>query len=200
MIFKYLFAPFLIIHLLFYTFYTNRTTLDADIEKFAEEYWGNKRTIGMALLIKVLLFCPEYRNIFYKRISHLTSRYHLGFLLEIILPSYKFLTIGTPASMIGKGMFIQHGNSTIIHAREIGEDFWVNQNVTIGNSGKGIPKIGNNVRVGTGAVILGPISIGNNVIIGANATVVKDVPDNCTIVPSPSYIIKKNGLKVYEKL
>ncbi|WP_367890773.1 hypothetical protein [Ferruginibacter sp.] len=54
--------------------------------------------------------------------------------------------------------------------------------------------------MGTGAVVLRPIKIGDNVVIGANATVVKDVPPNCTVVPSPSYIIKKDSERVMIKL
>lgn len=120
--------------------------------------------------------------------------------MEIILPTYQFLSIGLNPDKIGKGLFVEHGNSTIIHANSIGDNCWVNQNVTIGDSGKGIPDIGHNVRIGTGAVVLGPIKIGDNVIIGANATVVKDVPANCTVVPSPSYIIKKDGERVIIRL
>lgn len=62
------------------------------------------------------------------------------------------------------------------------------------------PMIGDNVVIASGAKILGDVHIGNNVIIGANAVVVKDVPDNCTVVGVPAYIIKKNGIKINEKL
>lgn len=66
--------------------------------------------------------------------------------------------------------------------------------------GRRIPTIGNNVKIGTGAVVLGSIFIENNVIIGANSTIVKNIPDSCTVVRSPSYIIKYNDEKAYQKL
>ena len=58
---------------------------------------------------------------------------------------------------------------------------------------------GNNVTVGTGAKVLGNIRIGNNVKIGGNSVVVKDVPDNCTVVGVPGRIIKRNGCRVFEE-
>lgn len=62
------------------------------------------------------------------------------------------------------------------------------------------PTILDNVSIKAGAKVLGKITIGNNVIIGANAVVVKDVPDNCTVVGVPAYIIKKEGKRVNIKL
>jgi len=188
-------------HLLSYFLYDGKGYIHADLMRFSMVYWpGMNKVKNTTLLLKVLLFCPEYRNIFYARVEKISRRLHVGLIMEIILPRYKFLSIGTVAERIGEGLYIEHGNSTIIHADSIGDNCWVNQNVTIGDNGRGIPKIGNNVRIGTGAVIIGPITIGDNVIIGANSTVTKDVPSNCTIIPSPSYIIRRNGQKVYEKL
>ncbi len=78
---------------------------------------------------------------------------------------------------IGGGLFIQHGFSTYIAARSIGENCWINQQVNIGyKDNTGSPVIGNNVTVTCGAVVLGPITIGDNVTIGANAVVIKDCP------------------------
>ena len=74
--------------------------------------------------------------------------------------------------------------------------------VTLGGTGnetgKRHPTLGNNVTVGTGAKVLGNIRIGNNVKIGGNSVVVKDVPDNCTVVGVPGRIIKRNGCRVFE--
>lgn len=197
---KYLFSPFLFPHIFCYALFHKKEHILADLKLFSEAYGYNNKYSSVKRLVSILLFCPEYRNIFYKRVSQISKKYHIGFLLELILPKYKFLSISIPSEKIGKGFYIEHGNSSIIRAKEIGDNFWVNQNVTIGDSGKGIPSIGNNVRICTGAVVLGPITIGDNVIIGANATIVKDVPANCTVVPSPSYIMKKNGKRVVEKL
>ena len=75
--------------------------------------------------------------------------------------------------------------------------------VTLGGTGnetgKRHPTLGNNVTVGTGAKVLGNIRIGNNVKIGGNSVVVKDVPDNCTVVGVPGRIIKRNGCRVFEE-
>lgn len=68
---------------------------------------------------------------------------------------------------------------------------WVNQNVTIGHSGKGIPEIGDNVHIGAGAIVIGPIKIGNNVRIGAGAIVVNDIPDNSVVISNKAHILKK---------
>jgi serine O-acetyltransferase len=198
---KYILTPFLVLHFLLYKRSNLKDFIDADAVRFANDYWPNHDiTTDNKTLLKVLLFCPEFRNVFYNRISDLTRKFKVGTLLEIILPKYALLSIGTHRNNIGKGLFIQHGNSTIIHAARIGSNCWVNQNVTIGDNGRGIPTIGNNVRIGTGAVVLGPILVGDNVVIGANATIVKDVPSNSVVVPSPSYIIKQNGESIYKKL
>ena len=64
----------------------------------------------------------------------------------------------------------------------------------------GCPVIGDNVRIGTGAVVLGKITIGDNVNIGANAIIVKDVPSNTTVVSPAAFIVKRDGVKVHEEL
>lgn len=98
---------------------------------------------------------------------------------------------------IGSGLFIQHGIGTIIAAQKIGDNCWINQNVTIGyNIGDDkTPIIGNNVEIKAGAVVVGNIRIGNNVLIGANTVVVKDIPDNmmafgCPLVIRPNKYIR----------
>ena len=102
---------------------------------------------------------------------------------------------------IGPGLFIQHGFSTIISAKSIGKDCWINQQVTIGYSNvMDCPVIGDNVTINAGAKVIGKVSIGNNSKVGANAVVVKDVPENCTVVGVPAYIVRRNGMRVNEKL
>lgn len=109
-------------------------------------------------------------------------------------------------SEIGSGLFIQHGDASRIGPAKMGRDCWVNQNVTIGASGSksrgtmGRPVIGNNVHICTGAIIVGDITIGDNVVIGAGAVITKDVPSNTVIIPSPMYILRENGEKIYKKL
>lgn len=80
----------------------------------------------------------------------------------------------------------------IVHAKAVvGRNCTIHQNVTIGSDGRGgVPVIGDNVFIGAGAVIVGPIKVGDNVIIGANAFVNKDVPSNCTVGGVPAMILK----------
>ncbi len=121
------------------------------------------------------------------------------YLLSYFYKSCPYLFIDT-SSTFGPGLFIQHGFSTIIMA-DMGENCWINQQVTIGYRDKtSRPKIGDNVRITAGAKVIGGVTIGNNVTVGANAVVVKNVPDNCVVVGVPAYIVKKNGIKVKEEL
>jgi serine O-acetyltransferase len=102
---------------------------------------------------------------------------------------------------IGPGLFIQHGFATIISAEKIGRNCWINQQVTIGFSNDtDCPTIGDNVIIYAGAKIIGKVKIGDNSIVGANAVVVRDVPENCTVVGVPAYIVRRNGVKVKEPL
>lgn len=92
---------------------------------------------------------------------------------------------------IGGGLFIQHGFSTIVAAEKIGENCWINQQVTIGFKGKESPIIGNNVRIHCGAKVLGGVKIGDNSAVGAGAVVVKDVPPSVVVAGVPAKIIKE---------
>lgn len=71
-------------------------------------------------------------------------------------------------------------------------DVCIYQNVTIGQKNNIYPKIGNNVTIYAGAVIIGNVKVGNNVIIGANSVVTHDIPDGCVVAGVPAKIIKRN--------
>lgn len=106
-----------------------------------------------------------------------------------------------PAATIGRRFFIDHGTGVVIgETTEIGDDCTIYQGVTLGGTGKDRgkrhPTLGNNVMVGAGAKVLGPIRIGNNVRIAAGAVVLMDIPDNCTAVGVPARIARRDGLKV----
>jgi len=101
------------------------------------------------------------------------------------------------ARAVCSGFFIQHGFATIISVEKIGRNCWINQQVTIGFSNDtDCPTIGDNVIIYAGAKIIGKVKIGDNSIVGANAVVVRDVPENCTVVAVPAYIVRRNGVKV----
>ena len=110
-----------------------------------------------------------------------------------------------PGAKIGKGLFIDHGMGVVIgETTEIGENCLLYQGVTLGGTGKDKgkrhPTLGNNVMVGAGAKVLGPITIGNNVKVAANAVVLKPIPDNCTAVGVPARVARCAGKKIVEDL
>jgi serine O-acetyltransferase len=99
-------------------------------------------------------------------------------------------------TQIGRGSFFAYGGiAVVVHKKAvIGNDCVIGSNVTIGGRSKstGVPIIGNDVYIATGAKILGDIKIGNNCVIGANAVVITDVPDNAMVAGVPAKIIRTN--------
>ena len=90
-----------------------------------------------------------------------------------------------------KGTIFPHPIGIVIGKQvEIGKNCVIYQNVTIGQEHNALPKIGDNVCICAGAILLGDITIGNNVIIGAGSVVTKSIPDNAVVVGNPAKIIK----------
>ncbi len=171
----------------------------ADIDRWQNCLSWKDRNINIQLLT-LLKEAKEFRNLYYFRLfkGNLIGRFFM-YLLQIFYPQCPYFFLDNSCN-IGSGLFIQHGFSTIIMA-DMGENCWVNQQVTIGYKDKtGRPKIGNNVRITAGAKVIGNITIGNNVTVGANAVIVKNVPDNTVVVGVPGYIIKRDGVTVKEQL
>ncbi len=103
-----------------------------------------------------------------------------------------------PGATIGENFFIDHATGVVIgETSEIGNDVSVYQGVTLGGVStekkKRHPTICNNVVIGAGATILGPITIGDNVRVGAGSVVVKSVPPNSTVVGIPAKIVRRTG-------
>ena len=128
-------------------------------------------------------------------------------LSKVFLPPLDNVQIGiNKTGFIDGGLFVVHSSGCVISAHSAGKHLTVFQGVTIGDSGKknseGFknPVFGDNVTVYANAVVAGGIRIGNNVQIGAGSVVLKDVPDNCTVVGNPAYIVRMNGEKVKIKL
>ena len=97
--------------------------------------------------------------------------------------------------------YCPHGLNGIVVSNQakIGSNVTILQQVTIGIkdfSTKGAPIVGNNVTIGAGAKLIGPIKVGNNVTIGANAVVTKDIPDGATVVGNPGRVIRIGNRKV----
>lgn len=106
-----------------------------------------------------------------------------------------------PGATIGKGLVIDHGMGIVIgETAEIGDDCTLYQGVTLGGTGKDVgkrhPTIGNNVLVGAGAKVLGPIVIEDNSKVAANAVVLKHISKNSTAVGIPARIVRQKGRKV----
>ena len=106
-----------------------------------------------------------------------------------------------PGAEIGRRFFIDHGMGVVIgETAIIGDDVTLYQGVTLGGTGKETgkrhPTICNNVVVGTGARVLGNITIGENSRVGAGSVVLRDVPDNSTIVGVPGHIVLRSGKRV----
>jgi serine O-acetyltransferase len=103
-----------------------------------------------------------------------------------------------PGAEIGDGFFIDHGHGVVIgETAEIGEDVTLYQGVTLGGTGfatgKRHPTVQDNVTIGSGAKLLGPITIGHGAKIGANSVVVHDVPPNSTVVGNPGHPVRVEG-------
>ena len=106
-----------------------------------------------------------------------------------------------PAARIGGEFFIDHGSGVVIgETAEIGERVTLYQGVTLGGTGfqrgKRHPTLGDNVTVGSGAKLLGPIAVGDGAKIGANTVVVEDVPPGSTVVGNPGHPVKVEGRRV----
>ena len=142
---------------------------------------------------EVLLLYPSIHALINHRIAHKLYKKKHFFLARLLSQISRFFT-GIeihPGATIGKGLFIDHGMGVVIgETAEIGDDVLIYHGVTLGGTGKDTgkrhPTVGNNVVIGCGAKVLGPINIGNNVKIGANSVVLKDVQDDSTTVGIPA--------------
>ena len=106
-----------------------------------------------------------------------------------------------PGATIGKRLVIDHGMGLVIgETAEIGDDCLIYHGVTLGGTGKDVgkrhPTIGNNVLIGTGAKVLGPITIGSGSRVAANSVVLKDIPENSTAVGIPARVVRLAGQKI----
>ena len=105
-----------------------------------------------------------------------------------------------PAARIGRGLFIDHGAGVVIgETAEVGDDVTIYQGVTLGGTGfargKRHPTVGNEVMIGAGSALLGPIAIGERSKIGANSVVIHDVPPNSTVVGVPGHPVRVEGVR-----
>ena len=102
---------------------------------------------------------------------------------------------------IGQGLFIDHGTGVVVgETAQIGDNVTLYQGVTLGGTGfatgKRHPTVQDNVTIGSGAKLLGPITVGHGAKIGANSVVITDVPPNTTVVGNPGHVVRVDGRKV----
>ena len=153
--------------------------------------------------IEILLLYNGLHATFWYRIAHWLHTHGCRFLARLLSQVTKFFT-GIeihPGATIGRRFVIDHGTGIVIgETAEIGDDCLIYQGVTLGGTGKDVgkrhPTLGNNVMVGSGAKVLGPFKVGNNVRIAANSVVLREVPDNATVVGVPGRIVRISGEKL----
>jgi serine O-acetyltransferase len=151
-------------------------------------------------LIEVLTSYPGIKAVLLYRIAHFFYKLGMPYIPRYVSDLARELTAIEihPGAKIGSDFFIDHGAGVVIgETAEIGNNVTIYAGVVLGGTllerVKRHPTLGDNVVVGTGAKILGPITIGDNVRVGANSVVVNDVPANCVVVGIPGKIVHKKG-------
>lgn len=169
--------------------YTLHEDIKSWVQWYGSEAWLNadplcqdEETLADAAC-QLFISLPEFRSLFDYRIRSI-DRSLVGWGQETFQRAGE-LHIGCES--IGPRFRIQHGNGTWIFAKEIGSDFFIGHNVTVG-SHRGIPRIGDRVMIRTGAVVVGQIEIGDDTTITANAVVTTDMPPN-TVAYAPRTVI-----------
>ena len=153
--------------------------------------------------LEILLLYPGIKAVRSHRLAHWCYRHDLKFLARFISQRSRRRT-GIeihPGATIGRRLVIDHGMGIVIgETAEIGDDCLIYHGVTLGGTGKDVgkrhPTIGNNVLIGTGAKVLGPIKVGDNSRIAANSVVLKEIPEDSTAVGIPARVVRIAGQKV----
>ena len=153
--------------------------------------------------LEVLLLYPGVKAVSYHRKAHWCYEHDLKFLARAISQISRHRT-GIeihPGAKIGKRLVIDHGMGIVIgETAEIGDDCLIYHGVTLGGTGKDTgkrhPTLGNNVLIGAGTKVLGPVYIGDNARIGAGSVVLRNLPANCTAVGVPAEVVRINNKAV----
>jgi len=151
--------------------------------------------------LETIFTCPGFQAILFHRFNHWLWNKKLNLLARMTAHVARFLT-GIeihPGAQIGRRFFIDHGMGIVIgETSEVGIDVSIYHGVTLGGTtwkkGKRHPTLKDNVVVGAGAKILGPITIGKGARIGCNAVVVKDIPPDSTVVGVPGHVVVKKAI------
>jgi len=151
---------------------------------------------------EVLLY-PSFWAVMNHRFAHHMYQTNHFFLARLISQFSRFLT-GIeihPGAQIGKNFFIDHGMGIVIgETAEIGNNVMLFHGVTLGGTGKDKgkrhPTVEDNVMIGAGTIVLGPVTIGKDSKIGAGSVVIQDIPENVTAVGSPVMIVRRDGQRM----
>lgn len=157
--------------------------------------------------LEVILTYSGLHAIWSHRVAHWFYKRKLFFIARVISQISRFFT-GIeihPGATIGRRFFIDHGMGIVIgETCEIGDNVTVYQGVTLGGTGKEKgkrhPTVKDNALIATGAKVLGSITIGENSKIGAGAVVLNDVPDNSTVVGLKARVVVRDGVKIQKDL
>ena len=155
--------------------------------------------------IEVILLYPTVHVMFFYRIANFLYGHNRFFTSRLLSQLARFLT-GIeihPGATIGRNLFIDHGTGVVIgETTEIGDNVTIYQGVTLGGTGKDTgkrhPTVRDNVVIGSGAKVLGPIEIKKGTKIGASSVVLTDTFENSTAVGIPAKIIKKVDAQIVE--
>ena len=163
-----------------------------------------KRDPAAKSLLSIILTYPGVKAVFFHQISNFFYKAGFDLIARVISQTVRFFT-GIeihPGAKIGKNLFIDHGMGVVIgETSELGDNVTIYHAVTLGGSSPSIdserqrhekrhPTICDDVVIGSGAQIIGPVKVGKNARIAANAVVVKDVPENATMVGIPAKAVK----------
>ena len=154
-------------------------------------------------VLEVIILYPGFHVLVTHKLAHFLYRHKWFFVARLISQLSRHLT-GIeihPGAMIGRKLFIDHGMGIVFgETTEIGDNCTIYHGVTLGGTGKETgkrhPTLGDNVLIGAGAKVLGPVYIGDNVRVGAGSVVLKNLPANATAVGVPAEIVRINNKKV----
>jgi serine O-acetyltransferase len=152
---------------------------------------------------EILASWPGVHALLAHRVSHALEHAGVPFLPRVLSTATRAVTNIEihPAAQIGDALFIDHGTGVVIgETAQIGDNVTLYQGVTLGGTGfatgKRHPTVQDNVTIGSGAKLLGPITVGHGAKIGANSVVITDVPPNATVVGNPGHVVRVDGRKV----
>ncbi len=186
----------------------DRNEIDKELQKILNFFVSDvsaafNKDPAASTLLEVLTIYPGIKAVLLYRISHFFWKLGMPFIPKYLSDIARQMTSIEihPGAEIGSDFFIDHGAGVVIgETTVIGNNVTIYAGVVLGGTSlekkKRHPTLGENVVVGTGAKILGPVTIGDNVRVGANSVVVNDIPPNSVVVGVPGKIISRKGEKI----